>query len=370
MRITAITARPYRIPFRRPFATSHGVMLARVGAIVTITTDDGSNGYGDMAAVPEFAGPTLPMLLAAVHETASLLVGQDLGPALLHLHEKVLAGTLLGPVCYALETAIYDLMGCSLGKPISQVLSLEPRPTVPVNTVIGDPSLAGAVDAAHRAVVAGFGCVKLKVGIARDLAAEFARIAAVRAALGPAIQLRLDANEAWSLAAATDILSRCADLAIQYVEQPLPRADLAGMHALRERITIPIAADEAVSDLASIDRILTADAADMLILKPQLLGGWFPCQLATVAAQQFGKRIVVTSALESGIGVVAALHLVAAQPLLTLACGLATLDLLEDDLIFAGLPILQGQMAVPTGPGLGVTLDEAALARYSYDHYV
>lgn len=367
MRITAITMRPYRIPFRRPFVTAHGVLLAREGAIVTITTDEGISGHGDMAAVPEFAGPLLPELLAATHDAARVLVDQNFLFALAHVHDGVMNGTILGPVCFALETAIYDCMGRRSGQSIAQVELPEPSNEVSVNFVIGEPSLAGAIAAAQRAMADGFGCVKLKVGVASDLDAEYQRIAAVRAALGPTINLRLDANEAWSLNEATAILTRCADLAIQYVEQPLHRTNVTGMRFLRRRVAVPIAADEAVSDLASIFPLLAAGAADILVLKPQMLGGWFACQLAATAAVQFRKRIVMTSALESGIGVVATLHLAAAMPLLTLACGLATLDLLEDDLLFAGLPIVHGAMAVPTGSGLGVTLDGAALARYTHD---
>jgi L-alanine-DL-glutamate epimerase-like enolase superfamily enzyme len=194
---------------------------------------------------------------------------------------------------------------------------------------------------------------------------EIERIAAVRNALGPDIHLRLDANEAWNLEEAIAILSQCIPYNIQYIEQPLPAGDLAGMRALRQAIPIPIAVDEALHSLESARLVLDSEAADILIIKPQLAGGLRAGQQIIQAATERGVRCVITSAIESGIGLAAALHLAAASPAVTLECGLATLHLLIDDLLIHDLPIHDGHMAVPTNPGLGVELDRQALDRYT-----
>jgi o-succinylbenzoate synthase len=179
------------------------------------------------------------------------------------------------------------------------------------------------------------------------------------------MRLRLDANEAWNLEQAIAILDRCTRYAIEYVEQPLKAHDVQGMHTLRQAVSIPIAADEAVHSLSSARCLLEHRAADILIIKPQLAGGLRLGRQIIEEAAAYGVQSVVTSTLETGIGLVAALHLAAAVPTVTLACGLATGHLLADDLLLDELPIRSGFFAVPPGPGLGVQVDAMALNRYA-----
>ncbi len=235
---------------------------------------------------------------------------------------------------------------------------------VPVNVVIGAMATENAVIRAREALDAGYSCIKLKVGNDHP-EAEIARIAAVRNAIGPGIHLRLDANEAWTFAEAMTILSQCAPYNIQYVEQPLPAQALDEMRTLRYNVPVPIAADEAVYDLESARRALAHEAAQILILKPQLAGGLRAGRQILSEAMQHGVQCVITSTIEAGIGITGALHLAAASPEVTLECGLATLHLLADDLLLAHLTLASGFLTVPTGSGLGVQLDRKALARYT-----
>jgi L-alanine-DL-glutamate epimerase-like enolase superfamily enzyme len=179
------------------------------------------------------------------------------------------------------------------------------------------------------------------------------------------MHLRLDANEAWNLEQAIAILSQCVPYNIQYVEQPLKAHDLTGMRALRQAVSIPIAVDEALHSPESAQLILDNEAADVLVIKPQLAGGLRAGQQIIQTAAERGVYSVITSTIEAGIGLVAALHLAAASPAVTLECGLATLDLLIDDLVINNLPVRNGLLAVPADAGLGVALDQEALDRYS-----
>ena len=412
-----------------PFATAHGVMAVREGAIVEVITEQGVSGIGEIAPLPEFGGGNLSDALTALPTLVARLRGKTLAKALDLLHTAVVERHLspLSPMspmspmspcsknlpvkraprmitralACGLEIALLDALGKVEGCGISTLLSsagASPRPGVQVNAVVGARATEAAVTAAKEAVAAGFGCVKLKVfqdpqtfqypqtGRERTLLlppsrgkyrhqalksqvkmhqGEVARVAAVREAIGPDIRLRLDANEAWSLEQAIAILSNCAQFDIQYVEQPIKASDLAGMRTLRQAVPIPIAADEALYDLESARRILDSQAADILIVKPQLAGGLRVGRQIIQEAAQRGIRSVVTSTIETGIGLVAALHLAAASPEITLECGLATRHLLVDDLLVDDLPIRNGFLAVPTGPGLGVVLDREALDKYS-----
>ena len=361
----------YRIPYRRDFVTGHGTMRVRGGAIVSVTTQAGVVGLGEIAPLPEFGGASLAQCLAALPTVRQHLIGQPANEALallLGARDELLH--ISAPARYGVEVALLDAQTRAAGVPLATGWSVEDRAPylaqVPVNAIIGAVAGDDAVAQAQRAVAAGFGCVKLKVGALADAAAEVKRVAAVRAAIGPVLHLRLDANGAWSREQARELLLRLAACDIQYIEQPLPAADLAGMAQLRTVQPIPVAADEALTDAASAERILRLRAADVLVIKPQMVGSWQACFEIARMAQRAGVHYMVTSAVESGVGVAAALHLAASlSP--ALECGLATLDLLDDDLIRDALVIEQGAMRVPDAPGLGVTLDDDALARYAIE---
>ena len=369
MKIVDIQWHTYRLPFRNSFTTAHGVMTAREGIIVQITTECGISGIGEIAPLPAFGGVSLADTCSLLPGLAARLQDKMLDEAL----DLILAGGKTGteaafafsaPAFCGLEIALLDAIGKVEGCGVCTLLSPPgnaPRASVLVNAVIGARATEAAIVAAQEARKYGYRCVKLK---ALPIQEEVERVAAVRAAIGPAIHLRLDANEAWNLEEAIAFLSQCVPYNIQYVEQPLKTHDLAGMRALRQAVPIPIAVDEALHNLESAQLILDSEAADVLVIKPQLVGGLRVGQQIIQAAAERGVRSVITSTIEAGIGLTAALHLAAASPAVTLECGLATLHLLVDDLLVNNLPVHDGLLAVPTGPGLGIELDWEALRRY------
>lgn len=367
MRSVEIYLYPYRIPFLRSFSTAHGTMMGREGAMLELMTDEGIRGVGEIAPLPEFGGSGLALARAQWPQLAALLTRKTVGEGLELLHVEGERGMWEPTLRCGLEMALLDAEGKIVGRSVGALLAGAgemPRPKVQVNAVVGATKTDAAIAEAREAVNAGFGCIKLKVGMAGTREQEIERVAAVRDALGPNVHLRLDANEAWSFEQAVSILAACAGCDIQYVEQPLKARDLVGMRALRQAVAVPIAADEAVGGLASARRALDGEAADVLIVKPQLAGGLRVGQQIIREAAERGVGCVVTSTLEAGIGVTAALHLAAASPEITLECGLATLPLLADDLLMEDMTFQDGCLLVPAGPGLGVELDRQALAHY------
>lgn len=366
-RITAIRWYPYRVPLRQPFATAHGMLAAREGAIVELVTDAGVTGYGEVVSLPEFGGPTLIDLLPLIANAARILQVETLDHALIQMQAAVEEQHLPPSILAGFESALLDAQSQTEGITVAQSLSAlqeTPDNRIRVNATVGASSTLDAVAAALVAVAAGFSCVKLKVGRAATNEEEIERIHAVSAALGTEIALRLDANEAWDYEQAKSILTVCADCHIQYIEQPLPRDQTVLLRALQDAVNVPIAIDEGMGDYPLAMQAIKNRTASVLILKPSLLGGLYATQHIIKVAASDGLACVITSTIETGIGVAAALHLAAAMPQIELACGLATLPLLENDLIVEDLPIHQGMMALPAGPGLGVQVDWVALARY------
>lgn len=354
---------PFRIPFVRPFATAHGVLTDRVGFLLRIDTSDGTAGFGEASIVPGFGG-TMDELRGATLCISEAVSGHDLADddaalSLLDLNRPSQAA-----VAFALDNALGDLYAQQAGVPLAKLLSGDPSRPVAVNATIGAPATEDAAQAAREAVAAGFRCVKLKVGIAVSEAEEVARIRAVREAIGPDAALRIDANGAWSYADAVYILEAVARLGLEYVEQPVAAEDLAGMARLRSMGAVPVAADEAVGSLEQARRVIDAGAADVLVIKPMLAGGLRRSLEIAALARKAGLGVVVTSTIDTGIGVAAALHLAAALPEPRLACGLATGSLLASDLLVQPLLVEKGAMCVPEGAGLGVRLDQTQVETF------
>lgn len=374
MKLVDLTWSTYHVPFRDAFLTAHGALDTRSGALLSARTSDGYVGYGEVAPLPSHNGQSLDEVLSTLAALTRELPGRDVSDILRFLEAQSEGGQLPSSLICGLETALFDAIGQASGLRVADLLAqaalsdencppAAPRSRIPVNAVISGPTTEAAVASARAAIKAGFFCLKLKLAGAPQAMHE--RVAAVRAALGPEPRLRLDANASWSFEQARALLAQCAAYDIEYIEQPLPVHDLDGMARLRGETAIPLAADEALSSLESARRVLQARAADVLILKPQLAGGLRACRQIVHEASAQQVACVITSTLETGIGIVAALHLAASAPEIALPCGLATLALLEDDLLREEPVIQQGYLQLPAGPGLGVHVDQDALGRFA-----
>jgi o-succinylbenzoate synthase len=193
-------------------------------------------------------------------------------------------------------------------------------------------------------IVAASGCRTAKVKVAERGQAEaddIARVAAVRAALGPAGRIRVDANGGWDVDQAARMLGALAEFGLEYAEQPC--ASLAEMARLRRRVGVPLAADESIRRAEDPLAVRAAGAADIVVLKVQPLGG---VRCALRVARACGLPVVVSSAVESSVGLAAGLALAAALPELPYDCGLATMSLLSADVTAAPLAEQDGVLPV------------------------
>jgi O-succinylbenzoate synthase len=224
------------------------------------------------------------------------------------------------------------------------------RDSVPVNVTVP----AVGPEQAHAIVTAG-GCRTAKVKVAepgQTLADDQARLEAVRDAIGPDGAVRIDANGGWSVDEAVAAIA-ALDLAaggLEYVEQP--SASVEDLAAVRRRVGVPIAADESIRRAADPYRVRDLEAADIAVLKVQPLGGVRACLRI---AEDIGLPVVVSSALETSVGIAAGVALAAALPDLPYACGLATVQLFTADVVADSLLPVDGALAVrvpPVEPGL------------------
>jgi O-succinylbenzoate synthase len=214
------------------------------------------------------------------------------------------------------------------------------RTEVPVNALVPAVDADRAEELTAEAVAAGMMTVKVKVG-AGPLAEDADRVAAVRAVLGPAGRIRLDANGGWELDTAVVALDRLAGFDLELVEQPV--ADLEDLARVRRRVAIPVAADESVRTLDDARRFAALDAADAVVVKVQPLGG---VRAAIQVIEAAGVPAIVSSLYETSIGLAAGLALAAALPELPYACGLGTGALLAGDVVAEPLIPQRGVLPV------------------------
>lgn len=221
------------------------------------------------------------------------------------------------------------------------------RDSVPVNAIV--PAL-GAEQAYEMARAAECSTVKVKVAEGDD----DARVEAVRDALGPGGRIRVDVNGAWDVDTAEKMIAILGRYDLEYVEQPV--ATLEEMAELRRRVDVPLAADESVRTAEDPLRVKGLEAADIVVLKVQPLGG---VRRSLEVAEAAGLPAVVSSAVETSVGLAAGVALAAALPELPYACGLGTLSLLEGDVVSDPLVAVDGAIAVRRPD-----VDEGALAKF------
>jgi len=349
------TFRPYDLALRTPYRWAHGAQERRRGLLVALRR--GAHAGGGECAPPPHEAVDGAALAA---EAARLVRGLDpLSPRFLtaldarHPAPRLRCG---------LATAHLDLVarraGLALADHLAEAIGLgrAAHSEVPVNALIvatGAHEAGGAAEAARAAMAAGIRTLKIKCS--DDRRADVARVRAIHEAT-PEARLRLDANGAWDTAWAADHLADLRDAAggrIEYVEQPLPADELEALATLRRGTDIRVALDEPVTGPTAVQEILAAGAADVLVLKPQRLGGPDRAALLVRMVEAAGLEAVVTNSLETAVGVTAALHVACLLPAPVPACGLATSGLLAED-VAAAPPVRDGRMRRPEEPGLGL----------------
>jgi len=277
-------------------------------------TVNGIVGLGEASPLPEFTGETAPGILAALQETyLDALPGRDATQiaAVMADLERLRPGNPSAKA--AIDLALHDLAGKMLGVPTVTLLGGARRGSVCLARAVGIGPAAGIVALAEGHVAAGFRTIKMKVGT--NPRQDVERVRAVRAALGPEIRIRIDANQGYDAATAIQVLRRLEDCALDYIEQPVARWDLAGMAQIRRATGMPILADEALHSPQDAIALIRAEAADLFALKFIKSGGLVrACQIAAIG-EAAGIDCVVISTFETQIGAAAGLHLALALPI-------------------------------------------------------
>ena len=334
--------RPYELRLVSPMVTSYRSIASRRGVLVSFGSH-GSIGWGDACPMEGWSRSSIDDVSRRLAVAAAQLDPERVG-AVLEMLEGVPQARA------ALAGAIHDLSARRAGVPLSALLSATAVERVRVNASIGAAATPRAVSEASQAVAAGFTALKLKVGAASP-DDDVARVGAIRQAVGDEVEIRLDANGAWDVDTAVAVLDRLADSGVAFCEEPT--AGIDAIAAVGSRSAVPVAVDESARSIDDIAQALGTGAIDVVVVKPQALGGPDLAMRAVDLARAAEVTVVVTSMIDSAIGVAHAVHVAAAVGT-EVAHGVATSSLLAEDVAQA-LPVEDGHILVPTLPGLGVS---------------
>ena len=358
--IKRVDAIPLALPLKKSMSMAGVTITHAHNLLVRIEAADGTVGYGEAASAPTMTGDTLGSLFAAVEHLKPLLVGQDarMRPALTRALRHALMGNT-GAHC-AIEMALLDLAGHAAGLPLIELVGGAMRSEVAPMWLLGNPTPEQDIAEVRAKEQEGFHFFKLKVGT-KPLATEIAATLALRKALGDT-PLCADANCGLTPADARAYVEGTRDAGLLFLEQPLGHADLKGLAALARISPIPIGADEGIHSLADVEAHAQAGAGG-LSLKLIKLGGMSAAIEAARLAERLGLAINIAAKIaESSVGSAAAVHLACAVPAVDWGVSLTHFYLAED-IVKAPLPLGNGTVALPSGPGLGVEVDEAKVAR-------
>lgn len=331
---------PVRARLQRPLHAAHGEVTERELLLVGLEAADGLTGWGEAAPLPSYDGVSMSEVRAALEACRPLLANADLDPP-----PQVIARcaevVLLAPALAALDLALWDLAGRRVQMPAWQLLGAPAAPEpVRVNWTLTAADRSTAAQEAAQARAAGFDTVKAKVAIGDD----HGRLAAVRAFGGPQMNIRIDANGAWTPAEADVALRTLEPVGIELCEEPV--SGVSAIRALDGMTGVPLAIDESVGE----SRALDARACAFMCLKISRCGGLYGLLETARRARAAGYEVFLASTLDGPLGIAAALH---AAALLApgRACGLATLAIFADR--EDPMPPSKGRIALPSGPGLG-----------------
>lgn len=364
-KIHSLRAIPIAVP-KKPWANAKGSTTVQPAVIAELVTDDGVHGYGEINPSYGIAKETPREIVTAIGETfAGALVGRDLDVLSIG---RTMNRTLLGhpQAKDAIQTAALDALGRTLGVPVHTLLGGKAVENVPITGPLGIADVDTTVADAERFIhEMGFRGLKIKIG--KDPRSDVARVRAVREAVGPDVVMRVDINEAYDLTSALQVIHELEDVGLQSIEQPVPAWDYEGMARVTRSTRSLVMADEAVQSPQEAMDLVRRNVVTAFHVKGAGRGGLLGAQQIARIGQLAGYRVICGRISSLTLGAAGELHLIAATPEILLPAEMAGHLMAYDDITTQRMSLVDGMLAVPTGPGLGFDVDQEKLEYFRID---
>jgi muconate cycloisomerase len=356
------------VPTVRRHELSSVSVTAQSYVIVELRLANGAEGIGEAATLggPRWSEESVESIKSAVDAyLAPALIGAPANRFEAARTRMEAAAKRNNAAKAAIESALFDAVGKTLGVPAVQLLGGAVRESLPVLWTLASGDPAQEIEEAERKLAARLhNTFKVKIG-AQTPEADIARLSDLARALTDRASLIVDANQAWDETTALRYLPVLAELGVRLVEQPLPAWNLAGMARLRARSTVPLMADECVFSAHDMLDVVRTGAADVVSLKLVKHGGLLATRNVAAVAEAAGIGLYGGCLLESSIGAAAHLQVFGGLRELAWGCEHFGPQILVDDLVEQPLRFADFRIHLPAGPGLGVTLDQEKLRRYA-----
>jgi muconate cycloisomerase len=363
--IAAVEPVVVEVPMKAPTHGVHGTVSTQRSALVRVVSDQGAEGWGNVDPTVGYSTMSVAQIVATVRRFAPVLRGADA----LNAHRALaLMDGVVGEHYEAkaiVEMALFDLAGRVLGVPVTTLLGGRVRDEVHFNAWIGTVPPAQAAREAEAWAARGFRSAKIKVDGATD--DGIARVAAVRAAVGERLALRVDFNESLRLDEAPAFIRRLEPYALMLVEQPIPRDQIAGLAEIRRAIGIPLMADESVTDGASLIDIIRRGAADLVKVKVMKQGGFLRTRAMIECAAAAGLRVVIGHGFGLTPSTLAEAAVAAVSDAVIDGCEAVGPLKMAGDVVTEPVSLDTGSLRLSDRPGLGTTVDADAVRRYRID---
>jgi L-alanine-DL-glutamate epimerase-like enolase superfamily enzyme len=369
MKITSIEAIPVEVPRRAQtmIEASYGATPAAKHVVTLVETDQGLTGIGEASPEYQWTGEDWTTCRNAIATyIAPALVGRN------PLDVADAARRMDGALTYnyqakaAVEMALWDIVGKAAGLPLHQIWGGRVRDGIAVKFVVSGPA-ERAAEMAKEMVRKGFPFIKIKTGV--ELGEDLRRVRAVRKALDAKIPIGIDSNQGWTYLDTVKAIPTLEELGVSFIEQPFPRDPRHLYVDFRKLTRIPLVAHESLFTLEDALDLALSRAVDIWALTPQTHKGYLRTRDILGIAQAARIPCLLGSNIELGIGSALMAQVGLSAPMID---GTVPSDLIgplyhEHDVINESFELREGKMYAPEGPGLGVTIDKKALARFRAD---
>lgn len=361
-KITGIEIYPLLAKFKEQFNFSGIARVSSNNIIIKVATDEGVYGWGEACPVPGMSGETAVSICSVIRDffTPLLLGKNPLQLAVITTAiEKCIGSNVVAKA--GINIALYDLAGKLLNVPVHMLLGGKYRDEVEINGSVGIGSAEEMLRTCEKQIEeAGLRYLKLYCG-KDEIDRDVQKLKKIICGLNGKARVFLDVNQQWTPKDAIRAIRAMEEENLLYVEQPTPRWDLSGMRLVKESVTTPIAADEAVFSLHDISLLGLNRAVDIIAIYALKPGGILRGHDAITLSGAMGFDCFIGSYLELGVGTAAGVHLAASIPNLRYPCYMFGPLKYQQDVLQEPLYIADGKIKVPNGPGLGVEVDEAKL---------
>lgn len=367
MHIQRISVGEIKVPLKVPFKTALRTVTDVHDLVLIVETDTCLRGFGEAPPTAVITGDVLGSMCAACDWIAPRLLGQDVrhfNAMLRTVHHSIQHHNSLKA---ALEIALFDLRAQQFGVPLYQLLG-GGTPRLKTDVTISVNDTATMVQDCLRAVAEGFDALKVKVG-GRTWQDDVESTLAIVRAVGPAVSIRLDANQGWSPKHAVQVIQALekAGVVLEFVEQPVKASDVTGLKFVTDNTMTPILADEAVFSVDDASHILATNSADMVNIKLMKTAGISQAIEIANLTRRHHKTCMMGCMLESGISVTAAAHFAVAFSDVVTSIDLDGPQLCSSNPLHGGMTMQGPWIALPDTPGLGIASVHGLTPLHTYE---